>query len=195
MAYYHGTNALIGFIDLSKSRLRTDFGKGFYFANATDTAQGWATRRTMVSGGIPTILRYEFNNDLFDLSGKRFPAIPSIEWLDFISLNRQRSHPEVNEKEPRHGYHWVSGPIANDDIADVIDEFLAGEITCEAAVHRARALPQTYQLSLHTQVAADMINEEGVLYRQFKKGRWTKDWLNRTNLMEQEDFNGGCWKV
>ena len=49
MTYYHGTNAIIGMIDLSRSRLRTDFGKGFYFASKADTAQGWATRRTMIS--------------------------------------------------------------------------------------------------------------------------------------------------
>jgi len=111
------------------------------------------------------------------LYGKRFPKAPSIEWLEFISQNRQRSHVDMPESEPRHEYHWVSGPIANDDIADVVDEFLAGEITCELAVQRARALPQTYQLSLHTQAVAEMIDYEKVLYKQFKNGRWTKDWL------------------
>ena len=177
MTYYHGTNAIIGVIDLCRSRLRTDFGRGFYFASKADTAQGWATRRTMISGGIPTILRYEINKSTFDLYGKRFPKAPSIEWLEFISQNRQRSHVDMPESEPRHEYHWVSGPIANDDIADVVDEFLAGEITCELAVQRARALPQTYQLSLHTQAVAEMIDYEKVLYKQFKNGRWTKDWL------------------
>jgi len=58
MMYYHGTNSIFNTIDLSKSRLRTDFGKGFYFTNKIGTAQGWATRRAMISGGIPTILQF-----------------------------------------------------------------------------------------------------------------------------------------
>jgi len=177
--YFHGTNSIIGVVDLNKSRLRTDFGKGFYFANKIGTAQGWATRRSMVSGGIPTILQYEISSDLFNLKGKKFHNNPTIEWLEFISHNRQHSYTGSDKGEPRHDYNWVSGSIANDDIADVVDEFLAGEITAEAAVHRARALPQTYQLSLHTQLAAEIISEKNVSYRQFKNGRWTKDWLKR----------------
>jgi len=179
MAYYHGTNTIIDIVDLETSRLRTDFGKGFYLANKVETAQGWATRRAMISGGLPTILRYEVAEDIFSLQGKRFSNEPSIEWLEFISLNRRRNHTDPNKEEPRHKYHWVSGPIANDDIADVVDEYLAGDITTEEAVHRARALPQTYQLSLHTQVASCLIDETKVLYKQFKNGRWTKDWLRR----------------
>jgi len=180
MFYYHGTNKIIGSVDLSVSRNRTDFGKGFYFANRVDTAQRWATRRSLVSGGIPTILRYEFDTGLFDLSGKRFSNEPSNEWLEFISFNRRREDTGLTKEEPRHVYHWVSGPIANDDIADVVDEYLVGEISIEEAVRRARALPQTYQLSLHTQLAIIMINEGKVSYKQFKNSRWTKDWLNRT---------------
>jgi len=179
MIYYHGTNSVIGIIDLNKSRLRTDFGKGFYFTSTIETAQGWATRRALISGGIATILRYEVNKEMFNLIGKRFSAEPSPEWLTFISLNRQHKHIGTPGKEPKHNYNWVSGPIADDDIADVVDEYLAGDISVETAVHRARALPQTYQLSLHTQAAVDIIDEENVTYKQFKNGRWTKDWLKR----------------
>jgi len=180
MAYYHGTNTIITRVDLSLSRNRTDFGKGFYLAGKADTAQSWATRRAMISDGVPTILRYEFADDLFNLYGKRFSNEPSHEWLDFISLNRQQKYSENSKNEPRHEYHWVSGPIANDDIADVVDEYLAREITREEAVRRARALPQTFQLSIHTILATSLINETNVSYKQFKNGRWTKDWLRRT---------------
>jgi len=102
--------------------------------------------------------------------------------LEFISHNRQRTFSDSDKREPRHDYNWVSGPIANDDIADVVDEHLAGEITVETAVHRARALPQTYQLSLHTQLTLEMVSEKSVLYRQFKNGRWIKDWLKCITL-------------
>ena len=179
MAYYHGTNMLIGAIDLSKSRMRTDFGKGFYLANMLETAQGWAARRAILSGGTPTVMRYEFKDDLFSLSGVRFASNPSTEWLEFISLNRRLSKTSLPDKEPRHEYNWVSGPIANDDIADVVDEYLEGDITSEDAIRRARALPQTYQLSVHTLLAVQLIENEKVSYKQFKNGRWTKDWLKQ----------------
>jgi len=58
MAYYHGTNTVIGMVDLNVNRNRTDFGKGFYLASNVETAQGWATRRTMISGGVPTQFTY-----------------------------------------------------------------------------------------------------------------------------------------
>jgi len=63
MIYYHGTNEIIEKIDISKSRLRTDFGKGFYFANSINTAQGWASRRALISGGIPTITATNIINE------------------------------------------------------------------------------------------------------------------------------------
>jgi hypothetical protein len=179
MAYYHGTNAKIGVIDLSKSRLRTDFGKGFYLTDRLETAKNWAVRRFGISGGLPIALRYEINNDLFRLHGKKFDDIPSLEWLHFICHNRKRSPKNMNSKEPRHDFNWVSGPIANDKIADVVDEFLSGDITDEEAIRRARALPFTFQLSLHTPAALNFVDEANVSYKQFKNDRWTVDWLKR----------------
>ena len=180
MVFYHGTNMIIGKIDLEKSRNRTDFGKGFYLSEKIGTAQGWATSRTELRGGTPTILSYEINDDVFKLYGKRFEPFPTLEWLEFISLNRQQSSSiKSDKKEPRHDYHWASGSIANDRIADVVDEYLAGDITADEAINRARVLPQTYQLSLHTPNAISLINEDNVVYRQFKNGRWSKKWIKR----------------
>ena len=33
MKMYHGTNMVVGVIDLTKSRNRVDFGKGFYLTD------------------------------------------------------------------------------------------------------------------------------------------------------------------
>ena len=169
---------VISEVDLSICRSRTDFGKGFYLANMVDTANAWAARRAMLSGGVPTVMRYELNEGMFSLYGNRFHSTPSKDWLEFISFNRKRKEKaNAPENEPRHSFHWVSGPIANDDIADVIDEYLAGELSVEDAIRRARALPQTYQLSLHSQTAISYIDANSVSFKQFKNGRWTKDWI------------------
>jgi hypothetical protein len=179
MAYIHGTNDIIGIIDLSKCRDRTDFGKGFYLADKIGTAMSWASRRAIVSGGVPTMLQYHIDNGLYQLRGKKFEIIPTLEWLDFICFNRRRKHKDASDREPRHDYHWVSGPIADDKIVDVVDEYLENEITAEEAVRRSRALQQTFQLSIHTQEALNFIDDVGAQYKQYKNGRWTKDWRKR----------------
>jgi len=89
MIYYHGTNILIDKINLEKSRFRTDFGKGFYLTDKIGTAQAWAMNKTEIRGGIPAVLRYEINENLFTIKGKRFPNYPTIEWLEFICFNRK----------------------------------------------------------------------------------------------------------
>jgi len=176
MIYYHGTNILIDKINLEKSRFRTDFGKGFYLTDKIGTAQAWAMNKTEIRGGIPAVLRYEINENLFTIKGKRFPNYPTVEWLEFICFNRKINKDKSNI-EPRHDYNWISGLIADDDIADVVDDYLANDITINEAINRARALPQTYQLSLHTSEAVTYTDELHVFYKQFKIGRWTKDWL------------------
>ena len=176
MVMYHGSNMEIGFIDLSKCRLRTDFGMGFYLADKIETAQNWAVRRSVLVGGVPTILRYMIDDALFFLPGLRFESMPSTDWLRFICTNRQRNSASGYAGEPRHTHNWVSGPIANDKIADVVDEFIAGEVSEDEAVSRARTLPFTYQLSLHTPAAIGFVDESSVSCRQLINGRWSRSW-------------------
>ena len=174
---YHGTNVVINEIILEKSRLRTDFGKGFNLTDSYETAQNWAARRVSTVGGIATIMRYEISNDVYGLPGKRFESVPSYEWLDFIVMNRKRNTAGDPTSEPRHAYNWVSGPIADDKIADVVENYLAGEINAEEAIALARALPQVFQLSLHTRFSLDAIDESIVQIKQFKNGKWSKNWM------------------
>ena len=91
MAFYHGTNLLIGNIDLSKCRNRTDFGNGFYLTDKLETAYKWAANKMEFADGIATVLRYEINNKLFTVNGKKFNVTPDLEWLEFICSNRNIS--------------------------------------------------------------------------------------------------------
>ena len=176
---YHGTNNAIGVISLDKCRLRTDFGKGFYLTDSIETAKNWAARRLAAVGGVATVVRYEVSDDVYKLSGRRFETVPSLEWLEFIVMNRKRKSKGAPECEPRHSYNWVSGPIANDKIASVVEDYLTGDITADEAVTLARALPQVFQLSLHTNAALSIINEECVSIRQYISSKWSNDWMLR----------------
>ena len=180
MKFYHGTNMIIDFISLEKSRNRVDFGKGFYLTDKIGTAQLWAIRKAELEGeGIPTIICYETDLGLYNLYGQRFPDDPSLEWLNFICSNRRSNPPAAPNKEPRHDFSWVSGAIADDKIVDVVAEYLRGETTGEEAISRARALPKTYQLSLHTMAAICFIDDINVVYKQLKRGNWSQNWIVR----------------
>ena len=171
---------LIGKIDLRKSRNRVDSGKGFYLTDKLGTALSWAIRKVDLEGeGIPTVLGYEVNTDIFTLQGLRFPTTPDIEWLEFICSNRHLRPNSENMNEPRHDYNWVSGPIADDKVVDVVAEYMRAEIAAEVAVTHLRVLPQTYQFSLHTLAATNFVDEENVSYKQLKNGLWTQVWIKR----------------
>jgi len=63
--FYHGTNDLIGDIDFSKCRLRTDFGRGFYISSKLAPARDWAIGKSGFFG-IPTVMRYEINKEIWN---------------------------------------------------------------------------------------------------------------------------------
>ena len=177
---YHGTNILIGEIDLTRSRNRVDFGRGFYLTDKLGTAYSWAIRKVELEGeGIPTVLSYKINPEVYTLFGLRLPNNPGDEWLEFICSNRRMSPSTLVVKEPRHDYNWSAGPIADDKVVDVVAEYMRDEITAEMAVLRLRALPQTYQFCLHTSAAVSFVDDVNVVYKQLKRGRWTQNWIKR----------------
>ena len=64
MILYHGTNQLFKDIDFNKSRLRTDFGKGFYLSDKLGNARDWAVDKSGITEK-PTVMRYELSDALF----------------------------------------------------------------------------------------------------------------------------------
>ena len=159
MILYHGTSEVIAKIDFEKCRLRTDFGKGFYISSKLGTARDWAVGKAGFSG-VPVVMRYELSNNIFNddtISYQKFDT-PSKEWLDFIRDNRRRDIRKSNSPEPRHSFDIVSGPIANDKVADVVDLYCKGKIDADEAIKRTKALPSVFQLSLHTPQALTYIS-------------------------------------
>ena len=176
MFFYHGTVEVIDDIDFNKSRLRTDFGRGFYLSSNLSTAKEWAIGKTGFSG-VPTVMRYKINCGIFINNGLnilRFDE-PSIDWLDFISGNRRRDVANNNPREPRHDYDIISGPIANDKVADVVDLYCKGRINAEEAIAKVKILPSVYQLSLHTSQTLKYIIS--VTYSQKENKKWN-EWRN-----------------
>ena len=60
---YHGSNVTIHEIDLSKSLVDKDFGKGFYLTDIESQAEGMAQRRVRIMGSdSPIVTAFEFND-------------------------------------------------------------------------------------------------------------------------------------
>ena len=58
MTLYHGTNADIGSIDLTRDLRHKDFGKGFYLTPNRTTAIRMAQKKARLFGGTPTLITY-----------------------------------------------------------------------------------------------------------------------------------------
>jgi hypothetical protein len=141
--YYHGTNMLIGEIDISRSRLRTDFGKGFYMGTNLGEARKWAISQSMLHE-TPTVIRYALSDIIFNLNDnslrKLWFSAPTVEWLDFVRDNRRLVALDPARKEPRHDYDVVYGPVANDKVVDVVDDYIDGKVTAEEAIRRVKVI-------------------------------------------------------
>jgi hypothetical protein len=86
MKLYHGTNADIETIDLTKGLRYKDFGKGFYLTPNRETACRMAQKRARLFGGTATLITYELDDSALqsDLKVKVFPEKASVEWLLFV---------------------------------------------------------------------------------------------------------------
>jgi len=149
MNLYHGSNHDFSKVDLSKSKERRDFGKGFYTTTIKEQAQQWGYTMFNRFGGDGIFLyEYEFNPSL-DLVSKCFPEI-SDEWFDFILANR-------TIKGLQHNFDFIKGPVANDKIFLTITGYIDGIYSKEEAMRRLRYNKSNDQISLHTERAISLL--------------------------------------
>ena len=176
MVLYHGTNQIIREIDLNKSRLRTDFGKGYYLGSNLGVAREWAKSRAAFSG-TPIVMRYSLDVAVFNdksINSCKFDS-PTVEWLNFVRDNRRRSAKSVSTAEPRHNFDIVSGAIANDKVNFVVDDYIKGLITAEEAIKKVRAIPSVFQVSIHTPTALVYLADNNVEYHKLlDTGTWSE---------------------
>lgn len=139
MIVYHGTNATIEEIDLTRGSRFKDFGQGFYVTPDLETAQRMARKKAKLFGGQPTVLVYEFHEEMVAENGvkmKVFPEKATAEWIKFIDRNRDKQLGAA-----RHDYDIVQGPIADDGVVVQLTNFRNEIYTPEDA---ARHLQDKY---------------------------------------------------
>ena len=154
MRVFHGSYTAVSEIDLSKGRSNLDFGKGFYVTNIRSQAEYWATRTGRFHKTDGVVSEFEFYENAFEhyeLNVLRFSGYTE-QWLDFVVLNRNPESPI-----PAHNYDIVEGPVANDDVNDRIDDYLAGVVSKADFLKELTHHKPTHQICLCTVRSLQMI--------------------------------------
>lgn len=128
MILYHGSNAEISAIDLSKCTKFKDFGQGFYLTSIKQQACEWAHKvARRFNAGRPTLNIYEFDDNRDGLKSLILTE-PDERWAAFIINNRNRSFTDHGDMLSNHDnkYDFVHGLVANDDISTILETFLLG---------------------------------------------------------------------
>ncbi len=155
---YHGSNVVIGKIDLSLSRKGKDFGRGFYLNPNEKQAMGMAVRTAQrLMEGEPVLNTYLFDDALLKndspLSFKVFDDY-SVEWAEFVLANRRNL-----SDTPIHPYDIVVGPIADDTVGLQMRRFIQGYISIERMIEELRFCKPAVQYFFGTEKAVSYLRK------------------------------------
>jgi len=147
MILYHGSLEVVERPDISFSREKTDFGKGFYTTTIKSQAEKWASRFKRRSG-FGTLSIYEIDDTAMrkNISILEFETY-SVQWLDFITGSRAG--------ESMGNYDLIIGGIANDDVFNTLMLFFRGYIEKEETIKRLRYEKPNIQYCFKNQLVMD----------------------------------------
>jgi hypothetical protein len=149
MKLYHGSNCDFTTVDLSKSKEKRDFGKGFYLTTLQNQAKDWAETLFDRYGGNGVFV-YEFEFEIKDdLALKNFDGLTE-EWLIFIKDNRIKGGLQ-------HNFDIVQGVVVNDKTNRTLALFVEGIYTVKMALKKLRGNKLNNQISIHTQRALNCL--------------------------------------
>lgn len=145
---YHGFNADIVNVDLSRGRPFKDFGRGFYLTHIKKQAELMALRTTRIYGGIPIISQFDFDLEAAISDGLKIKQFhhPDLQWARFIMANRNNDDPD----REMHQFDIVIGPVADDGVARQLRRFANGWISEDQLVREITFHNLTSQFFFHT---------------------------------------------
>lgn len=166
MILYHGSNVEIMEVDLSLALPFKDFGKGFYLTSMPGQAERMAARVARFRGGEGVVTEFEAPDDLLvrsDLSVRAFGGV-TIEWARFVMNNRNRRFEDASSPECNHDlkYDVVYGPVGDDDITFLLEQYTSGYITESALRDGLEFKRASDQYSFHTEKAIALLKRRGV---------------------------------
>lgn len=143
---YHGSNIEVPNPKVLINGHYKDFGYGFYCTNLEKQAKRWA----LTKRGASVVSKYNYiENQKLDIL--RFHEMTE-EWLDFVVACRRGQN---------HSFDIVEGPMADDQIWDYVEDFMAGNITREAFWVLVKFKYPTHQMVFCTEEALQTLHYEG----------------------------------
>lgn len=146
MILYHGSKEVVEYPEIRKARFNKDFYFGFYCTNIEKQAERWAIRY----GKKGYINKYEYTENQ-RLNILKFDKMTE-EWLDFIISCR---------KGQAHQYDIVEGPMADDQIWNFVEGFIAGRVSRAAFWELVKFNYPTHQIVFCTEKALKTLVFEG----------------------------------
>lgn len=149
---YHGSIFVVEKPNLEVLNFRTDFGKGFYTTTDLKQAKRWSgiKKKRLEKGNrikqYVNIYEYTENNNLNILNFEE----ATEEWLKFVYKNRQ-------SEGLIHEYDIVKGPVANDNLYQVLVGYENGTYNIEETIKRLKTYLFSNQVSFHTNEALNCI--------------------------------------
>lgn len=130
---FHGAKSVIdGNIDVQHGRNNNDFGQGFY------TGESYEQAISFVSGFDNSSIYYLSFDDQ-DLKCKRYEV--DQEWMMTIAyyrgtLDEYKNHPKIQALvKGSRNCDYIIAPIADNRMFQIINSFIAGELTDEQCKH------------------------------------------------------------
>lgn len=151
MILYHGSHTAIEKPDLSFSREKTDFGKGFYLTPLEEQAARWA-ERFKVTHGKGVVSAYHFLEKAGDKMAAEIRILEfnthSLKWLQFISNCR------LGQAVDDH-FDIVIGGVANDKVIQTLQLYFREIISARDAIRRLRYNKPNFQYCFKSQKVVD----------------------------------------
>lgn len=144
---YHGSTFLVKQPSLEILNYRTDFGKGFYTTTDIEQAKKWTIIKkkrlekedNKYIHQYVNVYEYTENKNLNILNFEN----ATEEWLKFVFKNRQSD-------ELVHQYDIVIGPVADDNLYQVLVSYENGIYDMEETIKRLKTYVLSNQISFHT---------------------------------------------
>ena len=157
MILYHGSKVEVKEPILLKVQRELDFGKGFYTTSDMEQAARWAWRTAKRRGESKAFVTvYEVNED--ELKNIRLLSFdsPNVEWLNLVVKN-------IKGENIADNWYVISGPVADDQTAQVIDLYLDGLYDEEEAIRRFLTQKLKDQYTFKTLEAINLLKYKEVI--------------------------------
>lgn len=144
MKLYHGSLETVEKPQIRLANRTLDYGTGFYTTTSKEQAELWVKRKINKNTCKGVINIYEFDpSSMKELKILRFTE-PTEEWLDFVMANR-------TNKDYRHDYDIVYGPVANDRVYAAFALYEGGLLNKQELIQELKAYLLVDQLLFHTE--------------------------------------------